>query len=486
MNEGSNGFTPTEKWLGGLARTTFLSLWSFPNLFRDQRPNGATQGDGKEICDLTIVFGNSIVIFSDKSCEYKPHPEPFTAWARWFRASIDESFKQAYGAEKWIKSHPDRVYLDKECKKPANILVNRTEELKFYKILVCHNLKQASLQHFGESRNFTIDTNIHGNEHASHPFVIGNINPIRGFAHVMDTDTISTLLASLSTISDFIHYLERKEKIINKGRILAHSELDILGAYYHDIDDSGFHFIPVGDDGIAKIPSSSWRKWVTSIECKSKIELDDKHKAIDDLIEHYASHLRNKSFVNFVDCEPTNIELTLRSLALENRFTRRTLSQILVDFIKNSPSRIARRIPAINVHSKNHYVLVVLSSSEYGSYDEYREARIDHLTYFLGVHRIQHQDGTPIIGLATETAEGTNGGRSEDLAYIPAYDSLDPEMKSDFEACHDKYRAQKSENRRIIRRFKANEYPISSIKAKIGRNEPCPCGSGKKSKRCCG
>ena len=28
--------------------------------------------------------------------------------------------------------------------------------------------------------------------------------------------------------------------------------------------------------------------------------------------------------------------------------------------------------------------------------------------------------------------------------------------------------------------------PIKSDKAEVGRNDPCPCGSGKKYKKCCG
>jgi uncharacterized protein len=27
---------------------------------------------------------------------------------------------------------------------------------------------------------------------------------------------------------------------------------------------------------------------------------------------------------------------------------------------------------------------------------------------------------------------------------------------------------------------------VTSARKKVGRNEPCPCGSGKKHKRCCG
>jgi preprotein translocase subunit SecA len=32
----------------------------------------------------------------------------------------------------------------------------------------------------------------------------------------------------------------------------------------------------------------------------------------------------------------------------------------------------------------------------------------------------------------------------------------------------------------------ADEAPVDAASQKIGRNDPCPCGSGKKFKKCCG
>jgi uncharacterized protein YecA (UPF0149 family) len=32
----------------------------------------------------------------------------------------------------------------------------------------------------------------------------------------------------------------------------------------------------------------------------------------------------------------------------------------------------------------------------------------------------------------------------------------------------------------------APEQPVRRVEPKIGRNDPCPCGSGKKYKKCCG
>ena len=32
----------------------------------------------------------------------------------------------------------------------------------------------------------------------------------------------------------------------------------------------------------------------------------------------------------------------------------------------------------------------------------------------------------------------------------------------------------------------SRKVPEKSLSAKVGRNDPCPCGSGKKYKKCCG
>jgi preprotein translocase subunit SecA len=32
----------------------------------------------------------------------------------------------------------------------------------------------------------------------------------------------------------------------------------------------------------------------------------------------------------------------------------------------------------------------------------------------------------------------------------------------------------------------AKKKPVKRAKKKVGRNDPCPCGSGKKYKKCCG
>ncbi len=43
----------------------------------------------------------------------------------------------------------------------------------------------------------------------------------------------------------------------------------------------------------------------------------------------------------------------------------------------------------------------------------------------------------------------------------------------------------KSLGKKSVELGEAMPKPISDIKPKVGRNDPCPCGSGKKYKKCC-
>jgi hypothetical protein len=111
--EKAEGFTEAERYLRALCERTFLSMWSYPSVFRDQgRENG---GDGKEVCDLLVVFDDNILIFSDKQCKFPSGGDPKVNWGRWYKAAVRDSAKQIWGAERWIRSFPNRLFLDRKC-----------------------------------------------------------------------------------------------------------------------------------------------------------------------------------------------------------------------------------------------------------------------------------------------------------------------------------------------------------------------------------
>src|SRR2546425_314419 len=109
----AKGVTPAERYLQRLCEQSFLALWSYPSVFRDQKMSG--KGDGKEICDLLVVFGDDVLIFSDKSCAFPDSGNIRLDWSRWFRRAIVGAAKQGWGAERWIREHPTRLFLDRAC-----------------------------------------------------------------------------------------------------------------------------------------------------------------------------------------------------------------------------------------------------------------------------------------------------------------------------------------------------------------------------------
>lgn len=127
--EKSNGITDAEKYLNELSEKTFLSLWSYPNLYTDQNKKNETSV-GKELCDLLVIFESHIIIFSDKNCNFNDIPsgklsdkELDIKWKRWYKKSIEKSAGQIYKAEDWIRNHSDRIFLDDKCKKNFHLIL---------------------------------------------------------------------------------------------------------------------------------------------------------------------------------------------------------------------------------------------------------------------------------------------------------------------------------------------------------------------------
>ena len=145
--------TPSESYLRELCNRTFLSLWSYPNPYRDQAGNG---DNGKEICDLLVVFENNIVIFSDKHCKFPDSDNLDLDWARWYRHAIEKSACQSWGAERWIRTHPDRVFLDAKCTKRFPLSLVTTPAAVFYRVVIAHGAAARCIRELGGSGSLTL------------------------------------------------------------------------------------------------------------------------------------------------------------------------------------------------------------------------------------------------------------------------------------------------------------------------------------------
>ena len=199
--EKSDGLTTSERKLAILGNHTFLRLWSYPNPYKMQL-------EGKELCDLLIVFDNHIIIFSDKDCKYGKSGNSLVDWRRWYKRAIQKSAEQLIGARNWILRHPDRIAIDAKCSKRLPLEIKITPQTKFHLVAIAHGTEEPCKAYFsGGDGGLLIDNRIVGDMHINEkcePFSIGQVfsNP-EDFIHVFDDSSYINVLTELDTAVRF-------------------------------------------------------------------------------------------------------------------------------------------------------------------------------------------------------------------------------------------------------------------------------------------
>jgi hypothetical protein len=109
----ARGLNASERILADMGDQVFLNLWSYPNLFYNKKQKD--KGDGKELCDLLVVCGDDIIVFSDKAITYSSDKPVKTAWSRFYRKAIQASVDQINGADRIISQFPEKIFTDPAC-----------------------------------------------------------------------------------------------------------------------------------------------------------------------------------------------------------------------------------------------------------------------------------------------------------------------------------------------------------------------------------
>ncbi|HAF78901.1 MAG TPA: hypothetical protein DCG42_16445 [Maribacter sp.] len=87
--------TPSEQYVADLCQKSFLPFWNFPN------PIGKKN---KELCDVLVICGNYILIISVKDIRVSSHTDKKVQYERWVKKAVEDSAKQIYGAERFLKT----------------------------------------------------------------------------------------------------------------------------------------------------------------------------------------------------------------------------------------------------------------------------------------------------------------------------------------------------------------------------------------------
>jgi hypothetical protein len=460
----SEGLTASERALGRLAKKAFLTLWSYPNLYTDEgRVNG--KGDGKEFCDLLVVFGSNVLLFSDKHCKFQAQTPIEVSWPRWYKRAIEKSVRQLAGAEKFAKAFPQRIFLDRGCKTRLPIALPDPDKAKYFLIAVTRGCHVAARKFFGgdSTGSLMIDTSISGPSHLSVPFRVGMLLPGR-FVHVLDDVTVDLLLAELDTVPDLVSYLECKEQFLaHPGIVMVSGEEDLLARYMMTMRD-GRHTldaIPEGTGAYA-ILEGDWAAYVSSPQRAAKRAADHDSYIWDELIEYQSSFIRAGTAISHPDGpnNPANHERIVRALAEQNRLARRGLAEHLrFALLRSEPGKMFSRVIMTGQPPSQAFVFLTIPRPDDMDYPTYRSNRTEVLTVYC--HAIKENMPTLVeaIGIASEPA--SKDAASQDFMYVDLSGEMSPEESKMWREVADELEILRKDTKVQLFRGRDHEFPLS-------------------------
>lgn len=486
-----DGITESERYLAKLTERKFLGLWSYPNVYTDE--GFSKNNEGKELCDLLVVFDNKVIIFSDKDINFNKDIDINIAWKRWFKKSVIKSAAQLHGAESWIKKYPERLYLDKKNQThfPINISLN---ELEVYLIAVTTNSILPAESYFSKLGEGSTGTLMQvypfaESESLNNPFIIGDLNPKKTFVHVLDEITLDLLLNELDTISDFTRYLKEKESAVRGGFLQqAAGEEDLLAHYLQNPDKTELGSIPklVGKQSGYSIiiAEGAWEKYKSTYLASSLRKFKEKSVYWDELIILLSEHILGAKVGVGSDLPFEIHERAVNYLAAENRVSRGILSEAFQDKLRTVPHNARSARLAFSPQYKDRlYVFLFFSRQDNSSDSEYRLSRKNAIEAYSLVAKYQNPNANHVIVVATETQNSET--RSEDIFSVHYVKPLTSVEKSNAKKIMEEYNVLNFTKKLNSKHITDSERPYINMAPDIGRNSPCICGSGKKYKKCC-
>ncbi len=441
----SEGTTKSEQYLSKLCDRSFLNLWSYPNLFKS---------DGKELCDLLVVCGDHILIFSDKTIAWPSVDNEQLAWKRWCKSAIMKSVDQIRGAERWISKFPDSIFLDQKCTQRLPLQLPPIEQRKVHGIVVALGAGEACREYFGEGiGSLMITPDVQGDAHwkGDHiaPFVVGDVDPSGPFVHVLDDATLNIVMRELDTVTDLTAYLSKKEKLIRSGKLItAAGEEELVAYYMTHMNQQGEHDFTMpdgsslGQDDFVSFGSGFHQDMIKNAQYLAKKSTDKNSYVWDRLIETFTTHMLAGTTM-VPDGLPdalSDLEQGVRHMALVPRYVRRALGDAILDALQKgttAPRFTRALLPGpTQADQETAFFFMTLAPAKFqleGGYEQYRTVRRNMLEAYALAFLHRNPKLKQVVGIATEPPSGNrNTGSSEDLmvVYLPEWT---PELLRDLE-----------------------------------------------------
>jgi hypothetical protein len=356
--------TPSEKYVSEIGFQTFLSFWSFPS------PRAKK---GKELCDLLVVCGNDIIIFSVKDIIAKKTGNEEVDYKRWYRKAVEESIHQINGAERYLRDNDSLILNDAV----TQINLPPKENRNYYRIAVA----------FGKGEEYPL---------------IEKEDDTQKYVHIYDEEAFAFVLHELDTITDFVNFLRAKEKITETCAVIHPGEKHLLAFYLLQGREFPEH------EGILSLDDDLWEGMLQDQRYLEWKTLTENSYVWDNLIKTLLNDHFDNTLINSISRE--HLEIVVRLMAKENRFERSRLSNAFIEFIgvKEKP-QLASRIFQSLTDDSVVYVFVL------GDVEK-RKERIQELQIRTFIAKSLYPHKSKFIGIATEPY--SKKGYSLDLHYL--------------------------------------------------------------------
>lgn len=426
------GLTPTEQLLKYFGERSFLRFWSHANPHRTP---------SKELCDLLVICGDYVIIFSDKSNDFQVNKDEQIAWRRWYRDAVAESVRQLNGAARHLFELQTPIYKDKFCTVPLGIPIPPIERAKIYRVAVVSLSKEVD-DAIPPQPFLAIDGAVVGDQHVGEgatPFRLGDVSPDSGFVHVIDIAGLWSVLSDLDTITDFTQYLDaRKAFIRGQAGNSAANEWCMVTRYLLSFTEDGDP-LPLDSTkpGHTHLSNAEWQSDSTQAAFTARKEANHDSYLWDSLVGYQAEIVERQSFAFSTYNSVKDAERVVRHLALETRLNRRLLGRAWKEAcLIDAPDQVAniRTVP----HSDNDvttYVFLTLKRPEGMADDQYRHRRRELLQNMVLASLIDVPTSRMIIGIASEPGQAPNS--YDFLHFNVAEDANHDSLQSDARACWD-------------------------------------------------
>ena len=312
----------SEKKLGILARKTFLSMWSYENPFYEQ---------GKELCDVLVVFENDVIIISDKMNKFGDHASPAVNWQRWYRKAVVASARQLCGARNHIRNFPEKIYIDAKASSSLPLKLPSSDLMKIHLIAVANGCEDACEASTG-NRSLSIDTGIVSPDI---PFAVGCLTEDNDFLHIISTPALDAMFDCFDTTRDFLDYLNRKRSAMFSERWRIRGEENFIAAYMTSQPGNNDFYVPVTsfcvNEDVRIVSSGLWDSYSVSKQRISRKNFWAKSYVIDQIVNEIAEDYAKKRMIVGQNQPVSYHEAAFRLLASESRLSRQALAGSFLD-----------------------------------------------------------------------------------------------------------------------------------------------------------